>query len=79
MSWCLRHSAGMAVAGGKSSSSPPAVVQVVISSSFESAVGLAQLAQLAAAADASWAASAPPQANPAGVYVLHTDTHAGAN
>lgn len=38
-------------------------MQVVISSSFESAVGLSQLAQLAAAVDLSWAAAMASQAS----------------
>ena len=58
----LLRDAGTPTANCGSSSGFAAVVQVVISSSFESAVGLSQLAQLAAATDASWAASAPPQA-----------------
>ena len=58
----LLRDAGTPTANCRPSSGCAAVVQVVISSSFESAVGLSQLAQLAAAADASWAASAPPQA-----------------
>jgi hypothetical protein len=74
----LLHGASAAVAGSKLPSGPPAVVQVVISSSFESAVGVSQLAQLAAAADASWAASAPPQASPFNVGVPYSRSHAGA-
>lgn len=49
--------------GSVSKAGPLASAQVVISSSFESAVGLSKLAQLAAAVDASWEAAAPPQAS----------------